>query len=288
MRGYWSRDTRFLLAFMAILGTVGVRGAECPTEVAPVNGVDILEIRRCVTAVGADDPRVALLFDQALRRRRDDVVTVLLDHGLEPSSPSDVVSLSASHEMPLVLETLLHRDSSLAHGLAGQHSPLALAAVGGSYRAARVLLANGADPNTGLLPAVQANHLHIAHLVIEHGAQVETLPSEAAAELLGAAVGATNYRFVDYLLQRGIRPDLRDAMGSHVLEYAQVHKDERMGRANWRTLVQFGADPQMVACSFAKERMEALESAAEWYQGAIKHQRTKCNEAPPAEFRDSP
>ena len=288
MRRDWSIDTGFLVAVIAILGTVGVRGAECPKDVAPVNGVGILEIQRCVTAVGAEDPRVALLFDQALRRRRDDVVTALLDHGLEPSSPSDVVSLSASHEMPLVLETLLHRDSSLAHGLPGKHSPLALAAVGGSYRAARVLLAYGADPNTGLLPAVQQNHLHIAHLVIEHGAQVETLPSAGAAKLLGAAVGATNYRFVDYLLQRGIRPDLRDAMGSHVLEYAQVHTDELMGEANWRTLIKFGADPQTVACSFGEDRMEALESAAEWYRGAIKHQRKKCPEAPHAEFRDSP
>ena len=273
---------------MAILGAAGVGGAECPKEVPPVNGAGILEIQRCVTAVGIEDPRVALLFEQAMGKRRDDVGTTLLDLGFEPASPSDVVAFSASQEMPLVLETLLGRDTSLAHGHPQHNSPLASAALGGSYRAARVLLANGADPNSGLLPAVQMDHLHIAHLVIDHGAQVESLPSKAAAELLGAAVAATHYQFVDFLLQRGIRPDLRDVMGAHVLEYAQLHKDERMGRANWTTLIQYGADPQELACSFGKDRMKALESAAEWYRSAIRHERTRCNEGPPAEFRHSP
>ena len=133
MRGYRSRNSGFLLAVVAILGSVDVRGVECPKEVTPVNGADILQIQRCVTALGAAEPRVALLFEQAMRQRRDDVVTTLLDHGFEPSSPSDVVNASASDEMPLVLETLLHRDPSLAQGQPGQHSPLALAAAGGSY-----------------------------------------------------------------------------------------------------------------------------------------------------------
>ena len=51
MRGYRSRNSGFLLAVIAILGSVDVRGVECPKEVTPVNGAGILEIQRCVTAV---------------------------------------------------------------------------------------------------------------------------------------------------------------------------------------------------------------------------------------------
>ena len=278
MRNCLPKNTSLILGIVFASATICVFADECAIEIEPIRDSNMIEVDHCLSIIDVDDSRLVSLFDQAMRQRRDDLAAKLLEHGVEPGSRTRVVALSASAEMPLVLEMLLDMDASLVYGRPNRVPPLASAALGGSYRAAHLLLDRGADPDTALLPAVQMNHLHIAHLLIERGARVESLHAEAAGKLLGAAVSSTNFQFVDYLLQRGLDPNLRDEMGVHVLEYAQVHEDERMGWANWKTLIAYGADPQTMACSFSADRIAALQDSAAWYRRAIRQQLAHCAE----------
>ena len=69
---------------MAIHGTADVGGAQCPKDVAPVNGAGTLEIQRCTAAVGVEEPRVALRLEQAMGKRRDDAVTTRPRGAIKP------------------------------------------------------------------------------------------------------------------------------------------------------------------------------------------------------------
>ena len=215
----------------------------------------------------------------ALDYRRDDVASALLEQGAKPLDEITAVAKAALLELPRSVALLIGANRQLLEAADTARAPLRMAAVSGAYRTARLLLAGGADPDYGnpLLAAVQENQIHIAHLLLEHGAAFPKPTSPEAGDLLGAAVRASTFTFVDFLLEEGLSANARTSDGSHVLQHAPLHSDEAMGSNNWFQLTAQGADVQSMVCRIDADELPHIEaSAPRWYANVVARHRPAC------------
>ena len=219
----------------------------------------------CAGDLGVAAASVVSLFDQALAHRREDLATALLALGVEPRSRLEAVHFSATRDLPLVLEALLDQDSALTNAFWAAPSgppatPLERAAEG-SYRAAKVLLVHGADPNLGdpLLAAVRGNQLHLAYLLMGSGAKTADRAREDAGELIGAAAEFTQIHFLRHLVRLGIDPNLPDRSGRHALERAVHHPVLPAREDNYYYLVALGADPRTMVCALGEPGLTKVD-----------------------------
>ena len=219
----------------------------------------------CAEDFGVAAASVVSLFDQALAHRREDLATALLALGVEPRSRLEAMHFSAARDLPLVLETLLDQDPALTNAFwaapsGASATPLERAAEG-SYRAAKVLLAHGADPNLGdpLLAAVRGNQLHLAYLLTESGAKTADRTREDAGELIGAAAEFTQPYFLRHLVQLGVDPNLPDRSGRHALERAVHHRELPAREVNYYNLAALGADPRTMVCALGEPGLTKVD-----------------------------
>ena len=219
----------------------------------------------CAGYLGVAAASVVSLFDQALAHRREDLATALLALGVEPRSRLEAAHFSAARDLPLVLEALLDRDPALTNAFwaapsGASATPLERAAEG-SYRAAKVLLAHGADPNLGdpLLAAVRGNQLHLAYLLTESGAKTADRTREDAGELIGAAAEFTQPYFLRHLVRLGVDPNLPDSSGRHALERAVHHRELPAREVNYYNLVALGADPRTMVCALGEPGLTRVD-----------------------------
>ncbi len=241
----------------------------------------------CAGDLGVTAASVVSLFDQALAHRREDLATALLALGVEPRSRLEAVHFSATRDLPLVLEALLDQDSALTNALWAAPSgapatPLERAAEG-SYRAAKVLLAHGADPNLGdpLLAAVRGNQLHLAYLLMESGAKTADRAHEDAGDLIGAAAEFTQMHFLRHLVRLGIDPNLPDRSGRHALERAVHHRELPARESNYYHLVALGADPRTMVCALGEPGLTRVDvmrrpGGPRWFVRVVDEFRRDC------------
>ena len=107
--------------------------------------------------------------------------------------------------------------------------PLHQAALSGSYDLARLLLAEGADPNATL-----SNDKTVLHVLYS--------PS-ACTSCDGKAQQETSRREIaTHIVQAGVSPDAQDTAGASALHYASMGADAQEATTE---LVQLGADPKV-------------------------------------------
>ena len=160
-----------------------------------------------------------------------DLVKALLAHGADPNRP-----LSA----PLLVRVHDRGDGTLGAGA----TPLMRAAKKGDVEMMRVLLANGADPTlrtaagaNALLyasgfggagrftiyedrQATEADFIEAARLCLDRGADVNAA-NPAGQTALHIAVTSRGAPFVQFLIGRGARVDVKDKQGRTPLDVAQ-------------------------------------------------------------------
>lgn len=289
------RVVRRLLSAFALLLVQGVLADECDPIAASLRpepretrferyrDAALGDAVPCALADDIDDKRRQAILEDALTARREDIALALLKAGLRPSSLLAAADIAAHLELPLVLAALLDIDRSLGRASYRGRAPLVRAAASGSYRAAKVLLEYGADPNLGLplVAATKAVNLHVARLLVDYGAKLAALPPDAAGELLAAAAEFSHWHFVDYLLDAGLDANLHGEEG-HVLLYAGKHDAHRdrpgfspMGSSNWNTLVSAGANPLQAVCAVDSGTLAAT-SAPAWFAREIDQYRARC------------
>ncbi len=181
---------------------------------------------------------------------------------VDAAGPDGVTALhiAASYDMAREVGALLSAGADV-HRLAHCGTPLDLAASTGSVKAARVLLAHGADPNrpdeAGMTPLHWAclwGHARAAGLLIEAGARVNRAAGTGETPLLLAARNGDR-DVVEVLLERGAGPSTGGKQVESPLCAAAVISPELAA-----TLVKVGApvDTWAAAALGDLPRLEAL------------------------------
>jgi ankyrin repeat protein len=135
------------------------------------------------------------------------------------------------------LRDLLSEDPGRANAVASDgFTPLGLAAFFGHLDVARLLLANGADPNqaasnaTRVAPlhsAVAGGNLEIVRELLSHGADVRARQEGGFTPLHGAAVEGSE-EMVRLLLGHGAERSDRNGAGKTPAEIAREHGNEKI------------------------------------------------------------
>ncbi len=229
------------LAVHALLHRLGARRPAAAKRL-PVVGDSKPAVAAPLVDENTDLPLDARLYT-ALRNGRCDAAFAALAaganaHALPGETDRDQRTLpmlaSLQGELTL-LRDLIRRgvDLNLAHG---GLTPL-LAATRDSWHgrpeAVMTLLANGADPraadfegNTPLHHAARSTDPAVAALLLDAGAQVDTLNHEGTSAL-GIACNAGNWRLARYLIEHGAKPE--PAGGQPVLLAAASGEDDPAG-----------------------------------------------------------
>lgn len=166
-----------------------------------------------------DEGRTAL--HDAIELGRGDILEILLRAGAEV----DVCAAAILGHTPRLRE-ILDADPSLANDRTTGLSPLGWAAFGNQLETAEELLERGARMDDGeLLCAAAVGHVAVGELLIERGADPDEFHDGPGGNSLHVAVAgpyAQDQRpFVEMLLGRGARTDLRNAKGETALEMAE-------------------------------------------------------------------
>ena len=201
-------------------------------------------------ATGCSSPQPQL--DQAVKS--DDAATVQSAIGrgadVNATSSPDIRNPYAGHR-PLVAAIQMSRMESVPALLKGGadpnlrdksgYTPLHLAVANANVGLTQTLLEAGADPNAGYVPPTPPSSGPIG----------VGIPPVAGQTPLMVAAGQRSARRVEMLLQKGARPDLKDARGRTALWYAyavstlpraaQVQVDPEMRRIR-QLLLEAGAN----------------------------------------------
>ena len=104
------------------------------------------------------------------------------------------------------------------------------------------------------------------------------LDDKIAGDLLGAAIQYTDEAFLQYLLDSGIQPNIRDSKGYFVLLHAPQHKVELVGERNWEFMARHGSNEQQAICSIDSSKIEHIEAnAPEWFARTVSEFRPTCS-----------
>lgn len=179
-------------------------------------------------ASGADagraDKQADSAFDVTVRAGYDDVLTVLLAHGVKPGVHSNAAllhALEAKHTVVarLLLNARIAIDDQDASGI----SPLMLAVQGADVNFVHALLESGATVDaedrvgrTALWYAARAGNLDCARSLLEHGARLEHT-DKSGMTALAAAAGAGRAVVLDFLLSRHAQIEARTKRGDTAL-----------------------------------------------------------------------
>jgi len=168
----------------------------------------------------------------AVYHRHPEVAWILVERGAR----TDVFDASATGATARLRE-LLSEDPSRANAVASDgFTPLGLAAFFGHLDVARLLLANGADPNqaasnaTRVAPlhsAVAGGNLEIVRLLLGHGADARARQEGGFTPLHGAAVEGSE-EMVRLLLGHGAERFERTEAGKTPAEIARERGNEKI------------------------------------------------------------
>jgi ankyrin repeat protein len=131
-------------------------------------------------------------------------------------------------------------------------TPLQQACFNNDIEAARILLSNGADPNTrteilGESPLILVSNFEspipFVELLLKYGADINSKTSIDQQTLLMSATVSGNYEFALFCIDHGADINARDFNGSTALHYAVLEK-ETLNIA--RLLVLKGANTQIM------------------------------------------
>lgn len=179
------------------------------------------------SAPDAQEDLEAALYDAA-RHGRAERALALLDAGANPHAlpPADARDQRNLPMLAAVLPDLRLLRALIAHGidLNASHAGMTplIAATRDSWHgrpeAVMTLLTNGADPrtadsegNTPLHHAARSSDPGVAALLRDAGAEIDPLNRDHASPL-ALACTAGNWRLARFLLERGAKPDLPDAL----------------------------------------------------------------------------
>lgn len=161
-----------------------------------------------------------------------------------------------------------------------QGTPLGHAAVGGGIETCRLLLEQGADPNSPLInppllcqvinnsSAMEASRLNVLRLLLEHGANANAKDAEELTPLIYASLQDNGTVFAEALLDHGADIDLGARNGASALYYAAEGGKAAMvelllkRKANTNQITNFGNTPLYPAVDNARIVQMMLESGA--------------------------
>jgi ankyrin repeat protein len=156
--------------------------------------------------------------------------------GLPVTDYAGAVQVASRSDDVELLELLRAAGAELGTLNAEGNTALHVAAVNGAPHAAAYLVANGVrvdEPGrmgSPLSVALEAGHLDVARVLLEHGAdkRVRLGPERRPAAVQAALAG--DARRMGQLLDLGIPPDVPDDEGFTALAHAAARNDERMAR----------------------------------------------------------
>ncbi len=189
------------------------------------------EIARILLDAGVDinartrEGRTAL--HDSIEFGRGDIQKLLLDHGAEV----DINAAAILGKVDLVRAFLDH-DPELANDFTTELSPLGWAAFGNQVPAARLLLERGARMDDGeLLCAASVGHVEVGKLLLEHGANPDTIDPVAGGNALHAAASMRYThdarKFVELLLDHGADLTIRTIHGRTAQDIAEMKAEEQ-------------------------------------------------------------
>lgn len=175
-------------------------------------------------------------------------ITALLAEGAQVNATDalgNTALLNAVREGDVESARVLLKAGAYADGRGGAMPPLAAAALRGHTIVARLLIRNdanvdavGANELSALMNAVKLNHLGVAKVLIEAGANTRVL-DRAGDNLLAVAVTEGYAEMLALLLKLGVPADLADRNGLTALYWADYLKRPDLSRL----LLDAGADP---------------------------------------------
>ncbi len=176
--------------------------------------------------------------------------------GLLESDPKLVNDRDTAQSLPLhlaanrghlaIVELLLARGADINTGDREDSSPLVNAAMGNRMDVVRLLVERGADVTarddngvTALISAARQRNLAMVRFLVDHGAQI-TDTSALGSNCLIIAASVGADSLVDYLLTRGFDINKRNRSGFDALYYASMNNYPGIAA----TLIEHGADLQ--------------------------------------------
>ena len=255
-----SEEASTILANVAQLGSVdGVRnllaaGVTISTKPSPNRdlgsgtALDMaasrgdMEMLHALLTAGVKDPIAKTdALQHAALKGRTEAMRLLIQYGANPTEPEVLVSAAASGHPGAVQLILNYRPDPNSRGREDQTALLSCLETYhyddkevNQEEVIRMLLGFGTDPNladkAGKTPLiVNADDLHIAQLLVSHGANVNARANDGFTPLLNA-------RTVDvtrFLLQHGADPFAKTKSGQTALDWAK-----QMGRKDQAALLE--------------------------------------------------
>ena len=185
---------------------------------------------------------------QAARRGDTAGIKALLAGGAQVNATDDWGNsplLYAAREGEVESARMLLKAGAYVDGRGGTMPPLAAAALRGHTILVRLLIRNKADVNavgennlSALMNAVKLNHLGVAKVLLEAGANTRVL-DRAGDNLLAVAVNKNYPDMLALLLKQGVNPDLADSNGLTALYWAEYLNRPALAQL----LRDAGADP---------------------------------------------
>lgn len=281
MRHCLLQSTSRTLAVLLTLGLVGEVVAEAEvcgdirTAIIQGNVVDSADAASCTSAATLE--LQAELLDTALRYRQERIAVELLDAGSDELFSPAFLHRAALFEQPQVIKILLQKRPELLEAKDDEgRTPLTSAALGRAYMAATVLLEAGVTDNVGQsLEVAVARSREIAYLIMQwHRDWIAD--SAVAGDVLGAAIQYTDEPFLQFLLNSGASPNLKDSKGHFAILHAVAH-NAVAGQRTWDFMVRHGSDELEAICSLEDEKLDHLQThAAEWFKARLSELLPEC------------
>ncbi len=180
------------------------------------------------------------------------VADILLSHGANVDAKTDKgetpltwiarggIGKQGEQDMVETAEVLI------AHGADVNGGPLYVAAFFNKINMAKLLIAHGADVGEkGAWPLMAAvgngDYVEMAQLLVDNGANVNTLGPNGLYPIQAAAFRG-NAKCIDFLVSKGVNPNITNQQGGTALEYT-AQSDYYVAAAE--TLLKHGADPNV-------------------------------------------
>lgn len=281
MRNCLLQSTSWALVLLATLGLVDEVVAQADRcediKAAIVQGTVVDSAAAASCASKATVERQAELLNMALGYRQERIALELLATGSDELFSPTFMHRAALFEQPEVIRSMLQKKPELLEGRNDEGwTPLTSAALGRAYMAATVLLEAGATDNIGQsLEVAVARSREVAYLIVQWRRDW-IADSVVAGDVLGAAIQYTDEPFLQFLLNLGLEPNLKDSKGYFAIVHAIAY-NAVAGQRTWEFMVRHGSDERAAICSLGEEKLDHLQThAAEWFKVRLSELRPEC------------